>query len=657
MIHSFRRSLLLCTKGALSFHAPASPPDVRRGWAPPVSSNLSIWALPLVRALPQYFGAQGPLLLLCCCVGLLMLPLVAARAQDEAPTEKPGRSVLRGRVIFADSEEPLRRAIVRLRKEFNRDFLKRTLTGKRGEFSFQGVPAGTYYVDVQAPGVVSLLNGVSFTDLGYTADDSSLTLVTVDGTNDVKTEIRAVRGAVISGRISYADDEPATHAKLVLYRQKDQSSVLFFLENPLFTDDRGVYRIEGLPPGQYVVGAIENHSGNEKTFPDGGGLVTAFHPAAANVGAATAISVQAGSETRDVNIKLVEEPRQLSGTLKWKQNTVAIKEAIVYLRRVGDPQVNVDFPRFLNAVTLPNVRGDDSLAFRNFYFLTLLSSNSPFTSSDEKGHWTFPEVPPGTYIVSVEAQAPVDRSVKGTSNDLPESRGIIRGSAEVKIADKDVDNLVIELTSGASIVGSVVIEGNADSKSSVVVKTVSEGLHFLNMPVRLNDDRSFVLSSVPAGAVRLDISETDNTPNYYIRSMTGKGLNLLDEPLIVADGEQVTGVQIVLGTDLATVEGRVVAASGGGSVAGAGVVLLPVDQRKWNTRSLWGLARADAEGRFSLRLAPGEYVAFTWSLTNDPAEPIESYVRSHLSTTQRITLTRNATQTIEVQAPATKREP
>src|ERR1051325_9371028 len=133
------------------------------------------------------------LLLLCCCASLFILPLVTACAQDEAPNDKPGRSVVRGRVILADSEQPLRRANVRLRKEFNRDFLKRTVSGTRGEFSFQGVPAGTYYIDVDSPGIISLRNGSSFTDLGYSLDHSSLALVTVDGHNDVKTEVHAVR--------------------------------------------------------------------------------------------------------------------------------------------------------------------------------------------------------------------------------------------------------------------------------------------------------------------------------------------------------------------------------------------------------------------------------------------------------------------------------
>jgi hypothetical protein len=150
----------------------------------------------------------------------------------------------------------------------------------------------------------------------------------------------------------------------------------------------------------------------------------------------------------------------------------------------------------------------------------------------------------------------------------------------------------------------------------------------------------------------LDIYEPRGETNFYIRAMTGKGLDLLNEPLTVAEEEQVTGVQIVLGTDLATVEGRVVA--GGESVAGAGVILLPVDQRKWATRSFWGLVRADAEGKFTLRLAPGEYLGLAWSLANEPTEPLESYVRSRLSQTQRVTLQPNETKPLEVQTGTQK---
>lgn len=586
------------------------------------------------------------LLLLCC---FLVPAVMSVYAQEEAPNDKPGRSTIRGRVIFSDSEQPLRRATLLLLKEFNHGFLKRTVSGKRGEFSFQGVPAGTYYIDVDAPGVINQRQRFSFTDVGFSVADAGLTLVTVDGVNDMKTEVRAARGAVISGRISYVDGEPATRAQLVLYRQKGQSFELFASLSPTFTDDRGVYRIEGLPPGQYVVGAIENHSAGRNQFPrDLSGFITAFHPAASTVNAATVVSLQTASETRDVNIKFAEEPRRLSGTLKWKQNNAAIKGAIVVLRRVGDPQVDVDLGRFLAAITSPGDLKNDGLAFRDMAFFSLASTNAPYSETDQNGRWSFDGLSAGTYVVSVEAPL---SGTKDASPDLTE--GAIRGSAEVKIEDKDVENLVIELTPGARIIGSVVIEGSAVPKNSVRVRVNANGPQTLLTPAALvKADGSFVLESVPAGAVRLDILEWNGASNYYIRSMTGKGLDLRNESLVVTEGEQVTGVQIVLGADMATVEGRVVSASG--NVAGAGVVLLPADQRQWNTRSLWGMARADSEGRFSLRLAPGDYVALAWSLSNEPTAPFDTYVRTRLSSTQRITLTPNETKTIEL--PAT-REP
>ena len=603
---------------------------------------------------------RSSLLLLC-----FLLPLTSAVAQDNEKAEKPGRSVVHGRVIFADSEQPLRRATLRLRKAVNQDFLKRAVSDKRGEFSFQRVSAGTYYIEVDAPGVVSLAKGVSFTDLGFSMEDSSMALVTVDGANDVKTEVRAIRGAVMTGRISYGDGEPATHAQIVLYRQKGQTPTLFFLDTSLFTDDRGVYRIEGLPAGQYIVGAVENHSGGGKTLPrNAAGLVTAFHPAAPNVSAATIVDVQAGSEIRDVNIKFVDDVRRLSGTMKWKQSTAEIEHAIVFLRRVGDPQIAIDYERFLSMVTpLSGINGGDDkddLVMRDMFFMSLLTTNFPSIETDEKGRWSFQDLPQGTYIVSVEAPIPVDKPMKrkpsNNSLETPDldspdfTKGIIRGSAEVKIADKDVDNVVIELTQGASIIGT--IDRASDAESPVAVKVAADGLQvFFNLPGYVNSDGSFELRSVRPGVVRLDIFEPPGRSNFYVRSITAKGLDLLNEPLTVADGEQVTGVQIVLGTDLATVEGHVVPASGDGSVAGAGVVLLPADQRKWNTRSFWGLARADAEGKFSLRLAPGEYIAVAWSLANEPTEPLDSYARSRLSTAQRVTLKPNETKALEVQVP------
>lgn len=133
--------------------------------------------------------------------------------------------------------------------------------------------------------------------------------------------------------------------------------------------------------------------------------------------------------------------------------------------------------------------------------------------------------------------------------------------------------------------------------------------------------------------------------------MTGKGLDLLKEPLPLAEGERVTGVRIVLGGDLATVEGRIVNADGR-AVPAAGVALFPVDQRKWQVRSTTGLARADSEGRFSMRLAPGEYLVVAWSVANEPTTSLDAYVRERSTTARRIILQPDEKKALEKLRPA-----
>ena len=601
------------------------------------------------------------LLMLFCCLALGMLAASSTHGQGEQIDNKPARSVVRGRVLFADSEQPVRRAAVRLRQEFNKRFLKRVVSGRRGDFSFHNVPAGTYYVDVDEPGVVSQTNGIELTDFGLSIEDSSVVLVTVDGVNEVKTEVRVTRGGAITGRISYGDGEPAIRARIVLYRQNGGTPALFFARDWGFTDDRGVFRVEGLPPGEYFVGAVENNAGGSDFFPrDSAGLVTAYHPATTSINAATVVSVQAGTETRDVNIKLVEEPRRISGKLKWKQINAPVKNATIFLRRIGDPQPNVDVRQFLNVVTPSTDFDNTAVMMRDAYFLSLLSTNAPYIEAGENGSWSFSDLTAGTYSLSVMALLP-DQSASARSRESPDdldpdtlaslNQVYVKASTEVTIKDKDVENIVIELSEGGRIAGSVMIEGDSSAPVSVLVIKVPAGPpSLIDIPARVDEDGTFVARSVPAGAVRLDITESRGS-NYYVRSITGKGIDLLNEPLTLTEGEQVIGVQIVLGTDLATVEGRVVAPRGEG-VAGAGVVFVPVDQRRRNIRSMWKLARANAEGRFSMRLAPGDYFAFSWSLANEPKVPLESYVRTPLPNTRRLTLQPKETRNVELTAPA-----
>lgn len=548
---------------------------------------------------------------------------------------------------------------MQLRKDLKSDSRKITFTNKNGEFVFQAVPEGTYYVDVDAPGVLSLTSGFSFSNFGYSFDGSVLRQITVDGLKDIKTEIRVERGATINGRISYADGEPATLARIVLYKQKGDSFAPLFVGGPdsiIHTDDRGAYRVEGLPPGKYLVGAVENHSGADGVRRDET-LVTAYHPAATDARHAEVISVEPGSEVLDVDIKFDQPQLQLFGTLTWKKDDQPVKGAAILLRRKNDPQMDLNRAQLVRALTPDDLDLDNLGAMmREVFFFSLTNMNSPRIEINENGRWGFTDLSPGTYQILVTAplrksdtaQPKKDPKEIGGFGSPPSDfdNGAVSASVEVTLEEENVDDFSIKLSEGASVSGTVTIEGVDPEVRPVWLTAVNSNVKsVVDFPERVNKDGTFSFRSVPAGLLRFDITDSIH---YYIRSMTGRGRDLLSDPLPVEDGEQVTGIRIVLGRDLARVAGQVVAAGAGPGAGGASVVFFPVDKEKWELRSAVALERADAAGRFSLILPPGEYFALAWSIADEPTVPVQSYVLQHIATARKILLQPGENRPLEI---------
>src|SRR5215213_2995124 len=98
---------------------------------------------------------------------LLLLAFVCVPSIAAAQKEKPtGRSVISGRVLYADSERPVRRATVKLYLNLTRQ-VRATPANARGEFRFDEVAAGSYYVIAEVPGIISPSSGFSLTELGF----------------------------------------------------------------------------------------------------------------------------------------------------------------------------------------------------------------------------------------------------------------------------------------------------------------------------------------------------------------------------------------------------------------------------------------------------------------------------------------------------------
>lgn len=578
-------------------------------------------------------------------VTVLFIPTIAA-AQRERPT---GQSIISGRVLFVDTGRPLRRATVKLHLNLNHPPVRSTPTNHRGEFRFTEVPAGSYFVMAASPGIVSSNSSFAITEFGLANynTDVDQTRVTVDGKNTVRCEVRVVRAGTIKGTITYSDKEPVVNGRITLFRRKGGTVIPFF-SDPILTNDRGMYRIDGLPDGEYFVGVVVGqHSAQPvEMLRRNASLPTAFYPGVRSLAEAKPIQSQSGTETTGIDITIGDEDlRRISGVLKWRHNGNRVTRGTVGLRRKNDPTSDLSLASMFRVITPQDADRNDFM-MRNMMLMTM--SLPPLAEVNDKGEWHFEELPPGTYILTAYASLAKKKPTSKAEPDLdpePEDREDVFADSrfaqkqiELTVDQEDQNSVTIEMTEGARILGSVTMsDGSAPPRLPISVEVDHKTEFLMSLPRFNKPDGTFLIEGVSAGEVRLDM-ESFGPADLYLSSITLGGQDLMREPLRVTEGAEIAGVRISLDKGLATLTGRVEWKEDGSPAAGAGVLLVKADPKLWRLRSSRLFESADSSGAFALKCPPGDYLVFTWPVGGQPLEAIEDFLRAHAATARRVSL-------------------
>ncbi len=166
-------------------------------------------------------------------------------------------AVLQGVVVEDRTSKPVSGAEVVAEAEGwqSRSAPHRTVSGPKGRFEFPALPAGAYRLTARKKGYAESAYGQK----GWQQPG---TPVFVAGDARFTAEIRLKRLGVVTGQVN--DDNEVGIAGLAIHAYREGRPLK--LEAVSQTDDRGIYRLAGLPPGRYYIqtAALPSEDGRDR---------------------------------------------------------------------------------------------------------------------------------------------------------------------------------------------------------------------------------------------------------------------------------------------------------------------------------------------------------------------------------------------------------
>jgi hypothetical protein len=255
--------------------------------------------------------------LVCAALAATSAAPLVLRARPNRQQTQQETVAIRGRVVDAAGGAPVAAAAVTLT---TRDLASRASetalaeTTADGRFSFvRPARAATGTISVQAvgylPGYLGQLGPQDIAAAGLTVD--------VLGVNGRDLEVRLTREGVISGTVRDRSGQPVAAAEAIAFaRRYTGAGWRWMASRPRVerTDDRGAYRIDQLPPGEYVVAIRQRTPGAQTTYA----------PSSPRVTDASVIRIRAGADAvADVDLDRALPDGRLAGRLTGPSEALA----------------------------------------------------------------------------------------------------------------------------------------------------------------------------------------------------------------------------------------------------------------------------------------------------------------------------------------------
>jgi protocatechuate 3,4-dioxygenase beta subunit len=589
------------------------------------------------------FGRRTSLMVMPSCTSvLIVLAVVAcmspAGAEAQAPPNRPGRpgmpardpgadrqnrtapmgtATVTGTVVVAGAGTPARRARVTLSDpEIGRP--RTTTTDDHGRFSFTAVAAGRYSLSASKPGHIA---GV----YGQARPGRPGTPIQIADGEKFDAQLQITRGGVLTGTVLDEAGEavPGTQVRAMRFVMQNGQRTLQQAGNGS-TDDRGIYRIFGLQPGEYVIGAQPRNAADGSTLDTLRGEMEALQQRIAAARAGEGPAAAMATRLASVRAAIADAPEGPSTGYAqvFFPGTTALSQAVSTALAPGEERSGLDFQ--LQRVPVARVEGlivnSTGQAAQNIQ-LTLIDLNQAVPGAgnqsaraDNEGRFRFSNVAPGQYRIAARAVAGEGPArLVPPRGPAPPEQTRLWASADISVDGRDLANVALSLQQGVSAAGRLVFQGASAQPDLTRLRVtfnpadIGPGREPGGAAAgRVDSAGRFTVTSIVPGRYRLGANGVPQ--GWSLQSAVIEGQDTLDFPFEVKPGQNIGSVTLTFTDQRSELTGALV--DGAGRPApGYTLILFPADQRYWQPQSRRiRTARPATDGRFLFgTVPPGDY--------------------------------------------------
>jgi hypothetical protein len=554
-------------------------------------------------------------------------PAMPPRDPNQPQQMAEGTGSISGKVE-SPTGRPMRNASVRVSSNGPGSASRSTTTDDRGNFMLDKLPAGDYTLRASKPGYLESVFGQKDPGSGRPGTPISLK----DGQRLEDVAMKMPKGGVITGTIVDDIGEPVFGVPVRALRWQFRNGERTLVSaGSGQTDDRGIYRIPTLVPGDYIVmatpprtsdsaAALEAMMSAERAAIAGGGgnltfaptrafdaenaadtpssgYAPVFYPGTTISSTASAVSVGPAEEKTGIDVPLQLVPL---GTVT---GTVIGDPRVIRATSIQLSDANTGLPGLGARSVSPDANGKFTItgvAPGSYKLLAKSGGSVTMISSDDGGRT----------MMFMTREVRVDGRGGGPGSNEPPPPPMW-AKADIAVDGRSKTDVALVLQPGTTVSGRIQFDGTGEyptdfSNIRVVLGSAQpNGFIAGSAMATVNPDGTFRMADVMPGKYRV----TMTPPRMWrARSVDVGGRDALDFLLDVPEREDVGNVTVTF-TNRATELAGTITDGSGQAASGYTIVLFAADQQYWTPQSRRIVTtRPSTDGKFTFRDLPaGSY--------------------------------------------------